>query len=188
MLGIQDRCKFAWKIRASFNVPEVWLRASLERGNTTPLAPQSLNRTTFHLERLAYQDVRQQPSLLTIAYARCLQHWVEKHNLPRNPDFCPWAECVRELQQTVQEYVDISYQDVMQDLEVEKPGTSCPQPKTTIFSWVLAPPADKQRAVEGPPHPVSPKLKMRSYGVPPCPLRSGNAIGTCWLSPLQWAS
>ena len=57
------------------------------------------------------------------------------------------------------EYVDISYQDIMQDLEVEKPETSCPQPKTTIFSQVLAPPADEQRAVEGPPCPVSPQAE-----------------------------
>ena len=67
-------------------------------------------------------------------------------------------ESVRELWQTVQEYVDISYQDIMQDLEMEKPETSCPQLKT-IFSWVLAPPADEQRAVEGPPCPVSPQTE-----------------------------
>ena len=113
VLGIQDRHKFAWKIRVSFYVPEVQLRAYPEWGYTAPPAPWSLNRSTFHLERLAYQDVRQQPALLTIAYAWCLQHWVEKHNPPRNPDFSPWAESVRELWQTVQEYVDISYQDVM---------------------------------------------------------------------------
>ena len=101
MPGIEDQHKFAQKIRASFHVPEVWLRASPEWGYTVPPAPQSLNRSTFHLERLAYQDVRQQPALLTIAYARCLQHWAEKHNPPKNPDFCPWAESVRELWQTV---------------------------------------------------------------------------------------
>ena len=107
--GIEDRHKFVWKIRASFYVPEVQLRASLERGYTAPLAPWILNRGTFHLEKFAYQDVRQWPVLLTIAYARCLQHWAERHNPPRNPDFCPWAECVRELQQTMQEFVNISY-------------------------------------------------------------------------------
>ena len=85
------------KIRASFYVPEVWLRASLEQGYTVPLAPQSLNRSTFLPERLTYQDVRQQPALLTIAYARCLQHWAEKHNLPKNQDFYPWPESMREL-------------------------------------------------------------------------------------------
>ena len=95
--GIEDRHKFAQKIRASFYVLEVWLRASPEHGYTAPLAPWILNGGTFHLERFTYQDVRQQPALLTIPYAQCLQHWAEKHNLPRNLDFCPWAECVREL-------------------------------------------------------------------------------------------
>ena len=97
MPGIEDQHKFVQKIRVSFYVLEVWLRVSPEQGYTAPLAPQSLNRSTYLLERLTYQDVRQQPALLTIAYARCLQHWVEKHNLPKNPDFHPWAESVREL-------------------------------------------------------------------------------------------
>ena len=76
----------------------------------------------------------------------------------------------------------------MWDLEVEKPETSCPKLKMTIFSWVLAPPASEQRAIEGPPCPVSPTLKMGSYGVPPHLLRSSEMIGTCWLSPPQWAN
>ena len=58
MPGIEDWLKFAWKIRASFYVLEVWLRVSPEQGYTVPLAPQSLNRSTFLLERLTYQDVR----------------------------------------------------------------------------------------------------------------------------------
>ena len=44
----------------------------------------------------------------------------------------------------------------MRGLEVEKPETSHPQPKTTIFSLVLATPVDKQKTVETPSHPVSP--------------------------------
>ena len=39
MLGIEDWHKFAWKIRASFYVLEVQLRASPEWGYTVPLAP-----------------------------------------------------------------------------------------------------------------------------------------------------
>ena len=139
--GIKDWCKFAQKIRASFYIPEVWIRASLEQGFTAPLAPQ--NRSAFLLEKLTYQDMQQQPSLLTIAYTWSLQCWVEKYNLPRNPDFCPLAESIRELQQTVQEFITISYQDVMQDLEVESPETSHPQSKTTVFSQVLATPVDE---------------------------------------------
>ena len=87
--GIEDWCKFAQKIRTSIYVPKVWLRASPERGYAAPLASQSLNRSAFLPERLVYQDVRQQPALLTIVYAWCLQHWAEKHNLPKKPGCSP---------------------------------------------------------------------------------------------------
>ena len=134
-----------------------------------PPAPQSLNRSAFLPEKLTYQDVQEQPALLTIAYAWSLQYWAEKYNLLRNPDFCPLAESIRELQQTVQEFVTISYQDIMQGLEVESPETSHPQSKTTIFSQVLATPVDEQEPVENPSCSTSPLLKMRSCGVPPHP-------------------
>ena len=47
--GIEDRYKFAWKIRASFYVPEVQLRASPEWGYTAPPAPG------FWIEALSIQ-------------------------------------------------------------------------------------------------------------------------------------
>ena len=137
------------KIRAPFYVLEVWLRVSPEWGYTTPPAPRVLDRGTFHLEKFTNQDVRQWPVLLTIAYARCLQRWVEKH-----PDFWPWAECMRELWQTVQEFVNITYQDIMQGLGIEKSEAS--HLGVTIFSQVLASPVDEPKVMEDPPHPDSP--------------------------------
>ena len=101
ILGITDPHKFVWKICASFYVPEVWSRISPGQGYSAPLAPRSLNRGAFLPEKLKYQDVRWQPALLTIAYCWCLQHWVEKHNLPKSPDYHPIAESVRELSQAV---------------------------------------------------------------------------------------
>ena len=132
------------------------MRASLEQGSTTPPAPWSLNRSTFLPEKLVYQDMQQQPVLLTIAFTWSLQYWAEKHNLPQNPDFCPLAESVMELQQTVWEFVTISYQDIMQDLEVESPEASHPQSKTNIFSQVLSMLAVDQETVETPSHSISP--------------------------------
>ena len=120
-------------------------------GYTAPQSPCMLDRGTYHPEKFAYQDVRQRPVLLTVAYTRCLQHWAEKQNPLRNLDFCPWAECMRELHQTVQEFVNITYQDVMQGLKIEKPEASHLQLGMTIFSRVLSTPV-----VEAPPHPVSP--------------------------------
>ena len=98
---IKDRHKFARKVRASFYVPEVHLRASPEWVYTAPPAPWVLDRGAFHPEKLVYQDVRQQPILFRIAYTRFLPHWAEKNNPLKNPDFWPWVEYVRELWQTV---------------------------------------------------------------------------------------
>ena len=56
----------------------------------------------------------------------------------------------------MQEFVTISYQNVMQNLEVERPETSQPQPKMTIFSQVLATPVDEQKTVETPSCSISP--------------------------------
>ena len=41
--GMADLCRFAWKIQASFHVPEIWYRASPSQGYSAPLAPRSLN-------------------------------------------------------------------------------------------------------------------------------------------------
>ena len=120
----------------------------LEERYSAPPAPHSLNRGAYLLDELAYQDVRQCPALLTIAYCRCLQQWVEKHNLPRNPDFHPLAESVRELRQAIHEFGNITREDVMRGLEMEEPeGGHQPSP-TTIFSHVLGPPANRQEAEE----------------------------------------
>ena len=113
-----------------------------------PPAPQSLNRGAYLPDKLTYQDIRWQPALLTVAYCRCLQHWVEKHNLPGNLDFCPLAESVRELRQTVHEFVNITQEDVMKGLEMEEPEGGHQLSPTTIFSQVLGPPANRQKAEE----------------------------------------
>ena len=112
------------------------------------------------IQTFTHQDMRQQLILLMIAYARCLQHWAEKHNLPKYPDFHPWAECVRELRQTVQEFVNITYRDVMQGLEIEKCEAS--HPGATIFSQVLANPIDEPRSMEDSPHQESPPPKDKA--------------------------
>ena len=73
---------------------------------------------------------------------------MEKCNLPRNPDFCPLAESVRELRQAVCEFVNITQEDVIKGLEMEDPkGGHQPSP-TTIFSHVLDPLANRQEVEE----------------------------------------
>ena len=164
--GIADLHKFARKIRASFYVLEVQSRMFLEEGYSMPLAPQNLNREAYLPDKLAYQDIRQWPALLTVAYCQCLQHWAEKCNLPGNLDFHPLAESVRELRQAVCEFMNITQEDVMEGLKMEEPeGGHWPSP-TTIFSQVLGPPADRQEAEESSTWP-----RDRAIECAPPPLR-----------------
>ena len=99
-----------------------------------PPAPQSLNRGAYLPDNLAYQDIRQQPTLLMVAYCQCLQHWAEKYNPPGNPDFHPLAESMRELRQAICELVNITQEDVMKGLEMEEPEGGHQPSLTTIFS------------------------------------------------------
>ena len=111
--GIRDPQKLAWKIRASFYIPEVRMRTLLEPGYTVLPAPRSLDRNVFLPDDLSYQDVWQKLALLTIAYARSLQYWVEKQSLPRSQNLHPLAESVIELQEVVKEYATFNHRDII---------------------------------------------------------------------------
>ena len=92
--GIRDPQKLAWKIRASFYIPEVRMRALFEPGYTAPLTPRSLDRNAFLPDHLSYQDVQQKLTLLMMAYARSLQYWVEKQSPTRSLDLHLLVESV----------------------------------------------------------------------------------------------
>ena len=113
-----------------------------------PATPQSLNRGAYLPDNLVYQDVRQWPALLTVAYCQCLQNWAEKCNPPRNPDFHPLAESMRELRQAICKFINIIREDVRKGLEMEELEGGHQPPPTTIFSCVLNPPANRQEAEE----------------------------------------
>ena len=137
-----DLCRFAWKIQASFHVPEIWYRASPSQGYSTPLAPKSLNQGAFISGRLEYQDVWQRPILLTEAYCRSLQHWTEKVYPPISPDAHPLAKSIKELCLAMSEFVTITKQDILEGLEMERPTDSHWPPSMTLFSQVLGPPTE----------------------------------------------
>ena len=95
--GVKDTWKLAQKIWTSFLIPMVRSRAFPGQDYTAPPAPKCLTQNAFLPDELSYQDVQQQPFLLIITYAQGLQYWVEKLNMPENPDFCPLAGSVIEL-------------------------------------------------------------------------------------------
>ena len=131
-----------------FYILEVQSRMFSGEGYSAPPAPQSLNRGVYLPDNLTYQDVRWWPALLTVAYCQCLQSWVEKCNLPRNPNFCPIADSMRELRQAIHKFVNITREDVIKGLEMEEPESGHQPSPTTIFSHVLDPLADRQEAEE----------------------------------------
>ena len=70
-----DPKKLTWKIKASFNIPAVRCKALQNQDYTGTLALQCLTRGSRFLSNdPSYQDVRQKPLLLTLAYAQALPY------------------------------------------------------------------------------------------------------------------
>ena len=85
----------------------------------------------------------QQPFLLTVTYARGLQYWVEKLNLPDGSNFCPLAGSVVELKEMVKEHVVFTNWVLLQDLGRVDPRATDQGPQTSFSSRVMLPLASK---------------------------------------------
>ena len=81
----------------------------------------------------------QQAFLLTVIYAKGLQYWVEKLNLPEGPNFCPLAGSVIELREMVREHVVFTNWDLLQDLGRVDPRAVNQWPQTSSSSGVTPP-------------------------------------------------
>ena len=146
--GVRDLQKLAHKIWASFSIPEVRMMAILGQKYTVPPTPKCLDRDTFLLDELSYQDVQQQPVLLMVAYARGLQYWAEKRNLPESPDFCPLVGSVAELREAVREHVTFTNWDVLWGLGAVHLGATNQWPQISLFSQVLLPPGNEPSGLD----------------------------------------
>ena len=60
--------------------------------------------------------MQQQPFLLTVTYAKGLQYWAEKLNLPDGSNFCPLVGSLVELKETVKEHIVFTNGDLLWDL------------------------------------------------------------------------
>ena len=148
MPGVKDLQKLAHKIRVSFYIPKVRMRASLDQQYTVPPVPKCLSRSAFILDELSYQNVHQQTTLLMSTYARGLQYWAEKFNLPRSADLCPLVGSIVELREAMREHVTFSHRDVVQGLGAIHLESTSQWPQTTLFNHVLRPPVEGQNFVE----------------------------------------
>ena len=124
------------------------MRASPNQQYTKPPAPKCLNRNAFIPDELSYQDVCQQPTLLTVTYARGLQYWAEKLNPPRIPDLCSLVGSIVERRKAMQEHVTFNHWDVVQGLEAIHLGSTSWWPQTTLFNCILRLPVEGQDFTE----------------------------------------
>ena len=129
--GMEDPWKLTRKIQASFLIPVVRNSVFLGQGYSAPPAPKCLTLNVLLPDELSYQDVQQQPFLLTVAYAWGLQYWAEMLNLPVDPDFCPLVRSVLELKEMVKEHVVFSKKDIIQGLGRIDLGNTSQWPLTT---------------------------------------------------------
>ena len=159
--GVEDPRKLAWKIHASFSIPAVRSKVFLGQGYTVPPAPRCLTWSVFLPDKLSYQDVQQQPFLLTVAYAQGLQYWVERLNLPTDLDFYPLVRSVLELKERVKEHVVFSKQDIIQDLGRIDLGTMSqwPQPTLIDIGSMGSNSAGSGRHMSPLPHNLDPSLR-----------------------------
>ena len=127
--------KLAQKIWASFSIPKVRSRVLLGQDYNAPSAPKCLTWNVFLTDELSYQDVWQQPFLLTVAYAWGLQYWAEKLNLPEHPDYCPLAWSVIELRERVKEHVVFTKWYIIQGLGRVNLGATSQWPQTSSTSF-----------------------------------------------------
>ena len=67
--GVEDPQKLAHKICVSFSIPAVRTKVFPGQGYTVPPAPKCHTWNLLLLDELSYQDMLQQPFLLTVAYA-----------------------------------------------------------------------------------------------------------------------
>ena len=115
-------------------MPEVRSRTNPSQPFSVPPAPRNLNRGAFYPKGLEYLDVRQRPTLLTVAYCECLQHWVEKRYPPISPEARPLAESVRELQLVVSEFVHITVRDILEGFNMNQPKKAALPPFNSLFN------------------------------------------------------
>ena len=114
--NVENPKRLAQKIHAFFLILAVRCAALPGQEFTMPHASKCLTMGRFLPDDPSYQDVWQQPLLLTVAYAWALQYWVEKTRPPALLDYCPLVMSVVELMQYVRGHVTLNRQDIFWNL------------------------------------------------------------------------
>ena len=131
--NVENPKRLEKKIHASFLILVVRCEAFPGQGYTAP-PPKCLTRNMILPNDPSFQDIWQQPLLLTVAYAQELQYWAEKFRLPVHPDYCPLVMSIVKLMQCVKEHITFYKWDILWGL-----GT---QPTTTSIRGMESNPAE----------------------------------------------
>ena len=118
--GQDNLQEFARRVWASFEVPKQWCCASkVDNDDSALLAHHSLDRDQFlPLPDMQFgsQDFQLTQPQKTLAYAKALQYWAEKAQLPIQSEPCQLAESVLELWQMMEPLTTFTDKDILEDI------------------------------------------------------------------------
>ena len=118
VLEVEDHQRLAREVLASFQFLERMRELKMKEAYLqTPPVPPCLHWQKFMPPAksiYACRDIREIPPEKAVAYARALQHWVEKIDPPAGGRPCPLAKSVKELREEVKCYLSFSNEEVFQ--------------------------------------------------------------------------
>ena len=152
--GVDDHKKLAQEVWASFHLPQ-WISEQywVENYHQAPLAPPCLHWKSFlppPNSKFACQDIRELQWEKMVAYAKDLQFWVEKANLPTQGQPCLLAGSIVELREEMKWYVYYTDEDVFSGMALpeESPVTQPKEPTPGSAQLIQADSPAKEAIVE----------------------------------------
>ena len=113
---IGDHKRLAREVQASFQLPQQMRELGMKEADLqAPPTPPCLHQQKFMPPAqsiYACRDIREIPQEKAVAYARVLQHWAEKIDLPAGGRPCLLAKSVKELREEVKCYLSFSDEEV----------------------------------------------------------------------------
>ena len=133
--GVDDPKKLAWEVWASFQLPwRISKQHRVENYHQAPPAPSCLHCKSFlplSNSQFACWDIRELQWEKTVAYAKALQFWAEKANLPTWGKWCLLVGSVGELREEMKSYVSFTDEDIFSDVALpEEPHETQPKEAT----------------------------------------------------------
>ena len=141
--GVDNHKKLACEVWASFQLPQ---RASkghwVENDHQAPVALLCLHQKNFPLlpnSKFTCQDIQELQREKIVTYAKALQFWVEKANLPTKGQPCLLVGSVVELREEMKCYISFSDKDVFSGVALLEESPITPPKEATLEGAQPAP-------------------------------------------------